>query len=90
MLLLDVQLQTCQKRLHTLGYFTIFIMVSSLGLLLHQQHSTGIFTSCVKVPQMETKLAEGKEVVLVRLVQRVWKKEGFLFKEITYIQEESL
>lgn len=52
--------QTCKKnKLHTQDYFTIFIMVSSLGLLLHQQYSTGFFPSCAKVSQMETKVTEG-------------------------------
>lgn len=77
-LLLDVQLQTCRKGLHTLDYFTVFIMVSSLGLLLHQQCSTGFFPSCAKMPQIETKVAEGKSL-LVWLVQRVWKLRGDLF-----------
>lgn len=66
------------KGLHTLDYFTVFIMVSSLGLLLHQQCSTGFFPSCAKMPQIETKVAEGKSL-LVWLVQRVWKLRGDLF-----------
>lgn len=85
------ELQTCQKRLHTLDYFTIFIMVSSLGLLLHQQSSTGFFASCAKVPQMKTKVAEGKRnMCLCGWFKGSGKQEGSLFKGITYIQEESL